>query len=98
VTQPYREFSDAELAARLEIRQVDIGGDDAMAWECPSCGHACTAPWPTEGYWVGLAPSSGAEEPGGEWITVPCACEENHPGRPADRAGCGFYADQWFRT
>jgi hypothetical protein len=56
--------------------------DRVLSGACPRCGHAMTTT-------VGLAGVLKHEEPGTEYETVRCNCEEPHQYRPDGKRGCG---------
>ena len=93
----YREFTDPGKASELSVAVVWHNGHERLRWMCPACKHECDREPPGGGTVAALDDQPlGDDEPAGEWVTLRCVCQEEHPGRPTDKRGCGFYADQLF--
>jgi hypothetical protein len=88
--------TDADLASELDAALVESDGQVVLSWRCPRCHHACVREPPEGGWSAALDGPASAERPEGDWLTLHCVCEQRHHGRPANRVGCGFHADQFF--
>ncbi|MER6685858.1 hypothetical protein [Streptomyces olivaceoviridis] len=85
---PYLETTHGDYAARytagLRVEAADAGVV-VLYGRCPRCGCAFTY---THTDRVFRSPRRG---PRPAHVPVLCACETDHPGRPAEETGCGAY-------
>lgn len=95
---PWLEATNARLAGQLRVEERLQDDTVTLACECPRCDHLFSTPKPEPQTIVGLDAGTAVDEPVGYWKTVVCACDQQHPGRPNHRTGCGFYADQYFEV
>lgn len=92
---PYREWTDAELADRLQRSGVEVIQDGrrvTFRWECPACGHDCSRPMRVGPRAVGLSGLRRGGQPRSSVEILSCTCLEEHPQRPDGVEGCGFWA------
>ncbi|GHA94280.1 hypothetical protein GCM10010330_55470 [Streptomyces tendae] len=96
---PYEEVNqrsfEEESARRFTLVQVAKGTAE-LRGPCPRCGTAIQIPLVSGTYksfrlWRrnGVRPTPPPGEVHEE--TVICTCEEDHPGRPEGKIGCGAY-------
>ncbi|MFI6264176.1 hypothetical protein [Micromonospora sp. NPDC051006] len=86
---PYAEVTDDGYAvwAAETFTAREYGPAVLLSGDCPRCRHPSTYPV-VEHVYKHVAPSP-SDDPG--YRTVLCACEAEHPARPAGLTGCGAY-------
>ncbi|MEV4758493.1 hypothetical protein AB0J86_25775 [Micromonospora sp. NPDC049559] len=94
---PYAEVTEpgyAERAAATFQAARPAPGTLLLTGPCPRCGTVIQVPV-VDGVYktTGRFRVGGRREPAPSERLEPliCTCEEEHPGRPAGRAGCGAY-------
>jgi hypothetical protein len=90
---PYREVSEPEytqLAAKSFVIEDFGSGMSLLSGPCPRCRSAIEVPVIDR---VVRAVQFDEDLAPTDIRTVPiiCTCSEAHPGRPAERVGCGAY-------
>ncbi|MEV0794103.1 hypothetical protein [Kribbella sp. NPDC050459] len=94
---PYREVSEpgyAEQAAGTFVIENFGVGTSLLGGRCPRCDASIEIPLLDDVFRgdLGSRPGGGTGAPGGiRSVPIICTCAEAHPGRPADRVGCGAY-------
>jgi hypothetical protein len=81
---PYRPTHEASYATvSAETFEIDDHGSGVLTLKgpCPRCAAFLEI----------LVSGSVVRTVGGDPVVVICDCECEHPGRPADRRGCGAY-------
>jgi hypothetical protein len=102
---PYHEASDPAFAVKAASTFRASAGDAdtvALTGSCPRCDAGMSVVVPGEMFFANRAaflrrmlgrsrppavPSAGRDQE----VPLVCLCTASHPGRPADRKGCGAY-------
>ncbi|MEU1787244.1 hypothetical protein AB0H03_12660 [Streptomyces sparsogenes] len=94
---PYAEVTEDSYAERAaaDFTLTEVGpGTAELRGPCPRCGTVIHVPVVSSTY-KSFRLSRGARRssppPGERLEPVICTCADDHPGRPADKVGCGAF-------